>query len=96
MVIPHNGFSCLFLFFPGNRRPIFLVGNKVDLLPQDSPDYLRRIEDSLIKCAVDVGMLEANIIHTALVSAKTGYGVENLITSIFNLIKGKGKKFIRF
>lgn len=68
----------------------------MDLLPQDSPDYLRRVEDSLIKCAVDIGMLEANIIHTALVSAKTGYGVENLISSIFNLIKGKGKKLMLF
>lgn len=62
----------------------------MDLLPQDSPEFLKRVEESMIKCAVEVGLLDANIIHTALVSAKTGFGVERLISSIFNLCKGKG------
>jgi len=38
-------------------------------------------------------MLEANIMHTALISAKTGYGVEDLISKIFGLWKGKGTHF---
>ncbi|CAL8124782.1 unnamed protein product [Orchesella dallaii] len=78
----------------GPRRPVFLIGNKVDLLPQDSPQYLKHIENSLVKCAVDIGMLDANIMHTALISAKTGYGVEDLITTIFNIWKAKGDIFI--
>lgn len=64
------------------------------MITQDSPDYLKRLEESLIKCAVEAGMIEANILHTALISAKTGYGVEELITSIFNLWRAKGNRNI--
>ena len=33
----------------GKNKKIILVGTKVDLLPQDSKNYLRRIEESMQK-----------------------------------------------
>ena len=42
----------------GSKRPIFIVGNKVDLLPKDSPDYLNHIRDCLIKEAGRIGFDE--------------------------------------
>lgn len=31
----------------GRKRPVFVVGNKVDLLPRDSPGYLRHVRQCL-------------------------------------------------
>lgn len=63
--------------------PIFLVGNKVDLLPRDSPKFLENIKQLLTNTVVQVtGVKKENITHVQLISAKTGYGIEQLINKL--------------
>lgn len=66
----------------GPRRPVFVVGNKVDLLPQDSTRHLKHIKSCLEQSLVDFGFTRNNIKHTCLISAETNYGVEDLITNL--------------
>ncbi|XP_066982339.1 uncharacterized protein [Macrobrachium rosenbergii] len=76
----------------GTRRPVVVVGNKVDLLPADDVNHLQRIKESL-KAVIDQTSLgRCNIKHIALVSAFTGFGIESLITKIQTSwgIKGSG------
>lgn len=68
----------------GSKRPVCVVGNKVDLIPKDSKGYLNQMKQSLIMELEKCGLNRANIKHVSLISATTGYGVEQLITKIQN------------
>ncbi|XP_050357336.1 nitric oxide-associated protein 1 [Nymphalis io] len=78
----------------GPDRPIIIVANKVDLLPGDSIGYLKRIKESLMSEIKKTRLREANIKYVALISAKTGYGVEDLISAMFKLWLYKGDVFL--
>lgn len=78
----------------GTKRPIIIVGNKVDLLPQDSKGYLNHFKKCLEICIQDAGIDKANIKHTCLISAQTGYGVEELITKLHNVWAYKGDVYL--
>ncbi|CAG9783382.1 unnamed protein product [Diatraea saccharalis] len=78
----------------GTDRPIIIVGNKVDLLPGDSPRYLTRVKHSLITEISKTKLNEAKIRYISLISAKTGYGVEDLISVMFKEWLGKGDVFL--
>ncbi|XP_008547553.1 nitric oxide-associated protein 1 [Microplitis demolitor] len=78
----------------GQRTPIFVVGNKVDLLPQDCPKFLQNVEDSLVAALSKTGLNQKNIRHVALISAKTGYGIERLITKLQNVWAYKGDVYL--
>ena len=82
-----------FLKKVGERRPIYIVGNKIDLIPKDGPKYLERIKESLVEMCLeaDLNPRDRNIKHVCLVSAKTGYGIENLITKLMHHWEMKGK-----
>ena len=67
---------------PGRSRPVVVVGNKVDLLPQDSDGYLSRVAASLTAAMERCGVDRLNVKHTCLVSARSGFGIEELITVI--------------
>lgn len=69
----------------GSRRPMIVVGNKIDLLPPDAKTgYMYRFKKTVERAVEKAGLLENfNILHTSLVSAKTGYGIEELITEIY-------------
>ncbi|CAI5441673.1 unnamed protein product [Caenorhabditis angaria] len=69
----------------GSRKPMIVIGNKVDLLPPDAKTgYMYRFKTTVEKAIEKAGYRDSfNILHTALVSAKTGYGVEDLITEIY-------------
>uniref|UniRef100_A0AC34F1J3 G domain-containing protein n=1 Tax=Panagrolaimus sp. ES5 TaxID=591445 RepID=A0AC34F1J3_9BILA len=69
----------------GTAKPMIVIGNKIDLLPPDARSgFLRRYRDALIDALNESGLSERfNIMHTTLVSAKTGYGIEDLITNIY-------------
>nr|CAD7426674.1 unnamed protein product [Timema monikensis] len=71
-------------------RPVVVVGNKVDLLPADCPGYLDHVKNCVKYSLESTGIDAANIKHIALVSASTGYGVEELITKLQNLWDYKG------
>ncbi|GMR37085.1 hypothetical protein PMAYCL1PPCAC_07280 [Pristionchus mayeri] len=68
----------------GKGKPMIVIANKVDLLPSDAKvGYLRRFKETVEREIAAAGFLDSfNILHTALVSAKTGYGIEDLITEI--------------
>lgn len=71
---------------------VYLVGNKVDLLPQDSSKFFNHVKECLLKAVEDMGVHTQQIRHVALVSAKTGYGIEELITKLQTQWKYKGKR----
>lgn len=66
----------------------------MDLLPGDSVGYLKRVKKSLVTEVNKTKLGEANIKHIALISAKTGYGVEDLISAMFKLWLYKGDVFL--
>ena len=68
----------------GTKRPVCVVGNKVDLIPKDSKGYLDHIKKCLVNELENSGINHANIKLVSLISATTGYGVEQLITKIQN------------
>ncbi|XP_013187958.2 nitric oxide-associated protein 1 [Amyelois transitella] len=78
----------------GTDRPIIVVGNKVDLLPGDSIGYLNRVKMSLIEEIKKTKLGTANIKYIGLISAKTGYGVEDLISFMFKTWLYKGDVFL--
>lgn len=78
----------------GHKQPIVVVGNKVDLLPPDSRGYLHRIQKCLAESVAGSGIPASNIKHVALISAKTGYGVEELITKLHNLWAYRGDVYL--
>lgn len=78
----------------GEERPVIVVGNKVDLLPQDSKEYLRHIRKSLEDALIESGLSKANIKYTSLISAQTNYGIEDLITSLYTIWPNKGDVYL--
>uniref|UniRef100_A0A182PPU9 G domain-containing protein n=1 Tax=Anopheles epiroticus TaxID=199890 RepID=A0A182PPU9_9DIPT len=78
----------------GVHRPIIVVGNKVDLLPQDCPGYLENVRQSLTRSVIESGFSRNNIKHVSLISASTGYGVEEMITKIHNVWGTRGDVYL--
>lgn len=78
----------------GPKRSIIVAGNKVDLLPKDCPGYLNNIRDNLTKTLLDAGFDKNNIKHVALISATTGFGVEELITKMHNVWGTRGDVYL--
>lgn len=66
----------------------------MDLLPGDSIGYMKRIKESLMAEIKKTKLTEANIKHVALISAKTGFGVEDLISAMFKQWVYKGDVFL--
>ncbi|XP_031351221.1 nitric oxide-associated protein 1 [Photinus pyralis] len=80
----------------GQKQPIVIVGNKVDLIPRDSPSYLDRIK-SVVSSTVRETVSERvarNVKHVTLISAKTGWGVEELITKLHNIWNTRGDVYV--
>ncbi|ELU09749.1 hypothetical protein CAPTEDRAFT_19738 [Capitella teleta] len=79
----------------GRRRPVYVIGNKIDLLPPDSKDYLKRTKKMLMQACWQTGLANDNYIqHIGLVSAKTGYGIEKLVTHLMTDWNRKGMKIL--
>ncbi|KAK7793917.1 hypothetical protein R5R35_011850 [Gryllus longicercus] len=66
----------------GTKRPVIVVGNKVDLLPSDSSQFLSYAKEWLWKAVQKTELASANVKDVMLVSAQTGFGVEELITKM--------------
>ncbi|KAF4518498.1 hypothetical protein B566_EDAN009698 [Ephemera danica] len=81
--------------FPCPKRPVCVVGNKVDLLPADSKNYLAHIT-KLLREEVQrtTGILDVNLKHVSLVSARTGYGIESLISTLHKKWNYKGDIYL--
>ncbi|XP_053556097.1 uncharacterized protein LOC128647338 [Bombina bombina] len=79
----------------GETKNIFVLGNKIDLLPGDSPGYLKRLKGQLQDYCTKRGLNRAgNMNDVHLISAKTGYGVEELITKLQRSWKYKGDVYL--
>ncbi|XP_013100585.2 nitric oxide-associated protein 1 [Stomoxys calcitrans] len=78
----------------GSKRPVFIVGNKVDLLPRDCNGYLDHIKLCLKEEIIKTGFDKMNIKYVSLISAKTGYGVEELITQLQKIWAYKGDVYL--
>lgn len=79
----------------GSKRPVFLVGNKVDLLPRDSNGYLDHVKACLKQQFIQHGGFDAlNIKNISLISAKTGFGIEELITQLHKIWQYKGDVYL--
>ncbi|KAF7279172.1 hypothetical protein GWI33_007583 [Rhynchophorus ferrugineus] len=78
-----------------SRVPLIIAGNKIDLLPKDNKEeYLNRIKQILYDNVRLCGFGSSNIKHVELVSAKTGFGIEKLITAIGKVGNYKGDVYI--
>ncbi|TRY71077.1 hypothetical protein TCAL_01172 [Tigriopus californicus] len=72
----------------GTNKRVLLVGNKADLLPQDSSDYLKRVQKAmdkafLEKCNSGPVQINPRVVSSILVSARTGFNMENLVSRVF-------------
>lgn len=77
----------------GPRQPVLVVANKVDLLPCDTPGYLARVKTCVEQNLKDVGLVHG-VKGVCLISAKTGYGVEDLISQLHNVWRMKGDVYL--
>ncbi|XP_041799846.1 nitric oxide-associated protein 1-like isoform X2 [Chelmon rostratus] len=77
----------------GTNKHIVVLGNKIDLLPADSPNYLQRIKRQLSQYCQDAGY-GGQVTDVHLISAKTGYGIEGLITSLQKSWRYKGDVYL--
>nr|XP_061793235.1 nitric oxide-associated protein 1-like [Nerophis lumbriciformis] len=77
----------------GPDKRVVVVGTKIDVLPADSPDYLRRIRRQLAGYCQDAGYGD-RVLDVCLVSAKTGYGVEALISGLQRMWRYKGDVYL--
>ncbi|ERL87636.1 hypothetical protein D910_05027 [Dendroctonus ponderosae] len=78
----------------GPKASIVVVGNKVDLLPKDDYDHLKKIKEAMFNSVKLHGFGTANIKSIELISAKTGFGVERLIDSLLRVWKWRGDVYI--
>lgn len=77
----------------GANKHIVVLGNKIDLLPGDSPNYLQRLKRQLSGYCQQAGF-GSQVTDIHLISAKTGYGVEALISSLQRSWKYKGDVYL--
>ncbi|KAM6923412.1 nitric oxide-associated protein 1 [Xenentodon cancila] len=77
----------------GTNKHVVVLGNKIDLLPGDSPNYLQRIKRQLFQYCRDAGFGD-QVTDVHLISAKTGYGIEVLISSLQRSWKYKGDVYL--
>ncbi|XP_064415487.1 nitric oxide-associated protein 1 isoform X2 [Latimeria chalumnae] len=79
----------------GENKNILVLGNKIDLIPGDSKNYLKRIKKQLFDYCVNAGIYRGdNIKDIHFISAKTGYGVETLISKLQRSWKYKGDVYL--
>ncbi|XP_059157083.1 nitric oxide-associated protein 1-like [Physella acuta] len=76
----------------GFQHEVIVVGNKADLLCPDTPDYLVNVTHQLQKACADAGV--SKIRKCTLISAKTGFGIERLISTLLTAYKKKVDVFI--
>ncbi|XP_053179697.1 nitric oxide-associated protein 1 [Scomber japonicus] len=77
----------------GANKRVVVLGNKADLLPADSPNYLQRIRRRLTEYCRAAGFGE-QLSDVQLISAKTGYGIEVLVSSLQRSWKHKGDVYL--
>ncbi|KAK7141049.1 hypothetical protein R3I93_015260 [Phoxinus phoxinus] len=78
----------------GKNKHIVILGNKIDLLPGDAENYLQRIRRQLAAYCASMGISISDTKDIHLISAKTGYGIENLISRLQSTWKYNGDVYL--
>ncbi|KAM8939322.1 nitric oxide-associated protein 1 [Pelodytes ibericus] len=92
--VPNSIFPDL-LDLVGENKKILVLGNKIDLIPGDSPGYMKRIKERLMDYCIKAGVnRNENMTDVRLISAKTGYGIEELISALQSSWKYKGDIYL--
>ncbi|KAG1962382.1 nitric oxide-associated protein 1 [Pimephales promelas] len=78
----------------GKNKHIVILGNKIDLLPGDAENYLQRIKRQLAAYCASMGISTIDTKDIHLISAKTGYGIENLISRLQSTWKYNGDVYL--
>ncbi|XP_062984507.1 nitric oxide-associated protein 1 [Elgaria multicarinata webbii] len=87
----------------GSQAHVFVLGNKVDMLPGDSVRYLKRLQEQLLEICARAGLVDMSraststsrrVVDVHLISAKTGYGVEELISKLQRSWKFNGDVYL--
>lgn len=73
---------------------LLVVGNKVDLLPADSPGHLGRLRQRVTAACLQAGISRAQLVDVRLVSAKTGFGIERLVSRLQRSWKCAGDVYL--
>ncbi|NXT92674.1 NOA1 protein, partial [Anhinga rufa] len=73
---------------------LLVVGNKVDLLPADSPGHLGRLRQRVVAACAQAGLRGALLVDVRLVSAKTGFGLEGLVSQLQHSWKCAGDVYL--
>ncbi|NXV96618.1 NOA1 protein, partial [Calonectris borealis] len=73
---------------------LLVVGNKVDLLPADSRGHLGRLRQRVVAACAQAGLRGAPLVDVRLVSAKTGFGLEGLISRLQRSWKCAGDVYL--
>ncbi|XP_008492068.2 nitric oxide-associated protein 1 [Calypte anna] len=73
---------------------LLVVGNKVDLLPADGPGHLGRLRRRLSEACAEAGLRGTPLVDVRLVSAKTGFGLEGLISRLQHSWKCAGDVYL--
>ncbi|XP_067839494.1 nitric oxide-associated protein 1 [Heptranchias perlo] len=80
----------------GERNPVLVLANKIDLIPTDCHQYLKRIRHRVLEHCGQAGIctehLGRGVVH--LISAKTGYGIEELVSRLQSSWKYKGDVYL--
>ncbi len=68
---------------------------QLDLMPKDSEGFISRAREMLVNACEDAGLLkEAYVHHICVVSAKTGFGIEQLVTRLMKDWARRGKSYL--
>ncbi|XP_064366276.1 nitric oxide-associated protein 1 [Dromaius novaehollandiae] len=73
---------------------VLVVGNKVDLLPRDGPGHLGRLRWRVAAACAQAGLRGAPLVGICLVSAKTGFGLEGLVSQLQHSWRGAGDVYL--
>ena len=76
----------------GRDRRVLVVINKVDLLPKDGNNYLNRIRQTISQ-NLQLGR-RVSPQDIILISAKTGFGVDSLVSSIYKINDGRADVYL--
>ncbi|XP_069781370.1 nitric oxide-associated protein 1 [Narcine bancroftii] len=80
----------------GERNTVLVLVNKTDLIPADGPRYLVRLRRQVLEKCKQAGLWteprSKGEVH--LISAKTGYGIENLISRLQSSWKYQGDVYL--
>ena len=82
--------------FASSNIDICIIGNKLDILPNTGGEWIEKILECLEKNCSSRGIDGEQVKCVELISAKTGYNVEKLISYLINHWNNQGRRLLFF